>query len=191
MARRSPIDWAMRTVIPPPGMTPSRAWVSANFALSDATRKVHCSAISSPPVTATPLTAPMIGLSMRGRNRYRPLAPRSGPSPGPRGAALGGDSPVTSLRSTPAQKAGSAPVRITTATPGSSPAAATASHRAKDHGPAQRVPRPGPVQRDRGDAVLHVDEDEGFGVGHGVATPMQNRVMCSVSARDGRVRAQR
>jgi hypothetical protein len=43
--------------------------------------------------------------------------------------AEGGVSPVTSLRSTPAQNAGSAPVRITAATPGSSPAAATASHK--------------------------------------------------------------
>ena len=48
MARRSPIDWAIKTVIPPPGMTPSRAWVSANRARSEATRKVHCNAISSP-----------------------------------------------------------------------------------------------------------------------------------------------
>ena len=111
-------------------MIPTRAWVSPKRARSEATRNVHCKAISSPPVTATPLMAPMTGLSMTGRNRNRPLASRSGPSPGPRGGADGGVSPVTSLRSTPAQKAGSAPVRITTATAGSSPAAATASHNA-------------------------------------------------------------
>ena len=133
----------------------------------------------------------MIGLSMRGRNRYSPLALRSGPSPGPRGAAVGGDSPLTSLRSTPAQKAGSAPVRITTATPGSSPAAATASHSAKVTARLSAFRASRPVQRDRRDAVLDVYEDEGSGVIHGVATLMQNRVMRSVSSRSGRVRAQR
>src|SRR4029079_11359830 len=50
-----------------------------------------------------------------------------GPSPGPRSGADGGASSDTSFRSTPAQKAGSAPVMITAATSGSSPAASTAS----------------------------------------------------------------
>ena len=69
MARRSPIDCASSTVIPPPGMMPTRACVSAKRARSDATRNVHCSASSSPPVTATPLIAPMIGLSISGMKR--------------------------------------------------------------------------------------------------------------------------
>ena len=49
-------------VRPQSGMIPTRAWVSANAARSDATRKSHRSASSNPPVTATPLIAPMTGL---------------------------------------------------------------------------------------------------------------------------------
>jgi D-arabinose 1-dehydrogenase-like Zn-dependent alcohol dehydrogenase len=58
-------------------MMPTRAWVSAKLARSDATRNVHCRAASSPPVTAGPLMAPMTGLPMTGRNRNRPLLSRS------------------------------------------------------------------------------------------------------------------
>ena len=39
-----------------------RAWVSAKRARSEATRKSQLRASSKPPVTATPLMAPMIGL---------------------------------------------------------------------------------------------------------------------------------
>ena len=49
------------TVRPQPGMIPTRAWVSANRARSDATRKSQASASSNPPVIATPLMAPMTG----------------------------------------------------------------------------------------------------------------------------------
>ena len=55
--------------MPPPGMMPTRAWVSAKRARSDATRNVHCSASSSPPVTATPLIAPMTGFGISGMKR--------------------------------------------------------------------------------------------------------------------------
>jgi hypothetical protein len=116
--------------MPPPGMMPTRAWVSAKLARSDATRNVHCSATSSPPVTAGPLIAPMTGLPMTGKKRNRPLPARSGPSPGARGAAVGGVCPDTSFRSTPAQNAEPAPVRMTASTPGSESAAVNASHSA-------------------------------------------------------------
>ena len=41
---------------------PTRAWVSANTARSEAIRKSHASAISSPPVKVAPFTAPITGL---------------------------------------------------------------------------------------------------------------------------------
>src|SRR6202008_3322913 len=49
-----------RAVMPPPGRMPTRAWVSAKTARSDATRKSQPSAISSPPVNTAPLIAAMI-----------------------------------------------------------------------------------------------------------------------------------
>ena len=61
---------------PHPGMMPTRAWVSAKRACSDATRKSHASAISNPPVTATPFTAPMSSL-VRGGSAPRSVVPRS------------------------------------------------------------------------------------------------------------------
>ena len=51
---------------PQPGMMPTRAWVSAKRARSDATRKSQASASSKPPVMATPLMAPITGVSMSG-----------------------------------------------------------------------------------------------------------------------------
>jgi hypothetical protein len=44
MALPSPTVRDSRTVIPPPGMMPTRPWVSANRARSEATRNVHWSA---------------------------------------------------------------------------------------------------------------------------------------------------
>ena len=52
--------------MPPPGMTPTRAWVSAKRARSDAMRKSQHMASSSPPVTVAPLMAPMTGVSWGG-----------------------------------------------------------------------------------------------------------------------------
>ena len=69
LARRTPIDWGRSTESPPPGSTPTRAWVSPKRARSDATRKSHCSASSKPPVTAAPLTAPITGLVIGAHNR--------------------------------------------------------------------------------------------------------------------------
>ena len=52
--------------MPPPGMTPTRAWVSAKVARSDAMRKSQHMASSRPPVTVGPLMAPMTGVRAGG-----------------------------------------------------------------------------------------------------------------------------
>src|SRR5262249_49627123 len=61
-ARRRPTVWGRNTLIPPPGVTPTRAWVSPNVARSDATRKSQPRASSKPPVTAGPVIAPVTRL---------------------------------------------------------------------------------------------------------------------------------
>ena len=158
-ARRTPIACGSSTVSPHPGITPTRVWVSPNLARSDATRKSQLSASSKPPVMATPLIAPISGLVSFGN--------------GPRdaGACCGrrrrrcrrrgcrADEP-SSLRSRPAQNAGSAPVRMITSTssgrrrPRCISCGSSAQQLAR-----QRVAGLGPVQRDRGDAVAHVEQD--------------------------------
>ena len=65
-ARRTPTASASSTVRPHPGMMPTRAWVSANRARSDAIRKSQLRASSKPPVMATPLIAPITGLGIFG-----------------------------------------------------------------------------------------------------------------------------
>ena len=108
------------TVSPQPGITPTREWVSPNLARSDAIRKSQFSASSNPPVMATPLIAPMSGLVTFGNGPRVPVELRvpSAPLPPPR---LPADDP-SSLRSSPAQNAGSAPVRISTSTSSSASA---------------------------------------------------------------------
>ena len=99
---------------PHPGITPTRAWVSPNLACSEAMRKSQFSASSNPPVTATPLIAPMSGFLRAGKGPRTPsaLGRPSAPVPAPR------LSPVepSSLRSSPALNAGSVPVRMMTST---------------------------------------------------------------------------
>ena len=113
-ARRTPIACCNNTVRPHPGITPTRVWVSPKRARSDATRKSQLSAISNPPVIAGPLIAPITGLSMSG-NGPRAVGRGSSRSSTLAGRRLPVDDP-SSFRSRPAQKAGSAPVRITTST---------------------------------------------------------------------------
>jgi hypothetical protein len=119
-ARRTPMAWGSSTVSPQPGITPTRVWVSPNLARSDATRKSQLSASSKPPVTATPLIAPITGLVRRGNGPRTPSRLRlpSAPVPPPR---LEPSEP-SSFRSSPAENAGSAPVRISTSTPSSASA---------------------------------------------------------------------
>ena len=50
-----PTTCGSRAVMPPPGRMPTRAWVSANTARSEAMRKSQPSAISRPPVNVAPL----------------------------------------------------------------------------------------------------------------------------------------
>lgn len=50
-----------RTLSPQVGSRPTRAWVSAKRACSEAIRMSQYSASSSPPVTAAPLIAPIAG----------------------------------------------------------------------------------------------------------------------------------
>ncbi len=71
-------------------------------------RKSHASASSSPPVTATPFTAPIRGFDRSGKGRLG--------SDSESGSIFPPESP-NSLKSRPAQKAGSLPVRTSTSTP--------------------------------------------------------------------------
>ena len=117
LARRTPTASGSRTVRPQPGMIPTRAWVSAKRARSEATRKSHASASSKPPVMATPLIAPITGRGHR-RERARAAGVSARPSLGSAPVSLRAASPpaASSLRSSPAQNAGSAPVRTMAAT---------------------------------------------------------------------------
>ena len=110
-ARPMPTFCGSRTLSPQVGSRPTRAWVSANRACSEAIRMSQYSASSSPPVTAAPLIAPITGLLIAGH----------------RGEMSGSaDWPPSSLRSRPAQNTGSVPVRMTTSTPSSVSASARA-----------------------------------------------------------------
>src|SRR6185312_12412047 len=105
--------------MPHPGSSPTRAWVSANRAFSDAIKMSQLSANSKPPVTHTPLIAPITGVLIdghRGVDRSLPLPPDASRRV------------LISFRSMPAQNAGSLPVRITTSTASSASASARASN---------------------------------------------------------------
>ncbi len=110
-ARPTPTFWGSRTLRPQVGNRPTRACVSANRACSDAMTMSQYSTNSSPPVTAAPLIAPITGLDI--------AAQRGEMS----GSAVW---PPSSLRSSPAQKTGSAPVRMTTSTSSSVSASVSA-----------------------------------------------------------------
>ena len=113
-ARRTPMACGKSTESPQPGITPTRAWVSPNLACSDAMRKSQLSASSNPPVTATPLMAPMRGLTNLGKGPRTPSALGVPSAPVPPSKLL--EASPSSLRSSPAVKAGSAPVRMMTST---------------------------------------------------------------------------
>ena len=100
-AMPTPTFCGRRTLSPQVGSSPTLAWVSANLARSEAIRMSQYSASSSPPVTAAPLIAPITGLPIGGHL-----------------GEMSGSSVVfpSSLRSSPAQNTGSAPVTMTTST---------------------------------------------------------------------------
>ena len=104
---------------PQPGITPTRECVSPNFAFSDAMRKSQFNASSKPPVMATPFTAPMRGFFTSGNGPRTPLAFLEPSAPVP--LRLPAVSP-SSFKSSPAQKAGSVPVRMMTSTASSASA---------------------------------------------------------------------
>src|SRR6476661_3313599 len=62
----TPTFCGSRTDSPHVGSSPTRAWVSAKRACSEAIRMSQYSASSSPPVTAAPLMAPITGLVIGG-----------------------------------------------------------------------------------------------------------------------------
>ena len=147
-ARRMPIACGSSTDSPQLGITPTRAWVSPNFARSDATRKSQLSASSKPPVTAAPLTAPTSGLV---------IVPN-----GPRASRDDTDVPAASSslelsascwRSRPEQNAGSAPVRIITSTSPSCSARSIDSPSSSSASGLSGVANVGSVERDGGDAL--------------------------------------
>jgi hypothetical protein len=65
LARLTPISRGSLCDNPQPGRTPTRAWVSAKRAVSEAINRSHASASSKPPVTAAPLIAPITGPGKR------------------------------------------------------------------------------------------------------------------------------
>ena len=103
MARPGPMKRASRAESPQPESRPTRACVSAKRASGVAINRSQESAISKPPVTASPLIAPMTGWwSVRSSFGGSAIALR---------LRFGS---LISTRSRPAQKARPAPVRMTT-----------------------------------------------------------------------------
>jgi hypothetical protein len=99
-------------VRPHAGTAPMRECVSANRASSLAMRKSQASANSRPPVTVTPLMAPITGTG-NARSTSSTLGGISSPEP-------------NSCRSMPAQNARPAPVSTTARSPGSAASPSTA-----------------------------------------------------------------
>ena len=62
---------------PSPWWKPRRASNEPNIARSEATRMSQASAVSSPPASAQPLTAAMIGFPIRCMPRVKPFRPSS------------------------------------------------------------------------------------------------------------------
>ena len=114
---------------------PTRAWVSAKRARSEATRKSQASASSKPPVTADAVDGADHGVAASAGAGPRCVA-GAAPSAGRAGAPPPAPS---SFRSSPAQKAGSAPVRTMASTSSSAssvarPAVGSAVRRAAVRG---------------------------------------------------------
>ena len=155
-ARRTPIASTSRTAPPQPGCSPTRAWVSPNSARSEATRKSQLSAISRPPVIAGPLIAPISGARSGGIG-----PPRRAASVSARPPPMMPPVAPSSLRSSPAQNAGSAPVRTIASTASSASSSRSAAVRRGDRRGVERVARLGAVERDDGDPVVGGDVDHG------------------------------
>ena len=176
MARRTPMVCAMSTVIPPPGITPMRLCVSAKRATSDATRNVHCSATSKPPVTATPLIAPMIGLSISGKNRYSPLVSRGGHRfdvGGPRRLAR----QLFQVHAGAERGIGAGEDHHVDV--GIGAGVADRVPQAARQGGVQRIARLRPIERDGGDAMVDIGEDGSLPVRARHGPTFLSLVLCS------------
>ena len=121
-ARYGPMARLSRCDKPHAGAMPMRVCVSAKRAVGLAYSTSQASASSKPPVTAAPCTAPITGPLKRpsaatGSRSATPLSPLPNePVPDP-----------SSFKSSPAQKARPAPVRMSTRTAGSASSASMAS----------------------------------------------------------------
>ena len=153
-ARAPPTTSGSRAVMPARGRIPTLACVSAKMARSDAIRKSQPSASSSPPVNVAPLTAPMTGLAIQPTWAMQSAVPARWKYASPSRAA--------SLRSMPAQNAGSAPVSTSTRTSSLGRRGGQRRVQRRRQLGAQRVARLGPVQRQHPDAVgVFLQQDVG------------------------------
>ena len=123
-ALRVPTARGNNAVSPQVATTPSRAWVSAKRARSDATTNDDESAISSPPDTHAPFTAAITGVVMA-RSALPGLIANCA-SNAFHGLAVSPD--AISLKSTPALNTGSTAVSTTERMPGSSSASDNNAH---------------------------------------------------------------
>ena len=133
---------------PQPGMIPTRAWVSANRARSDAIRKSHASAISNPPVTATPFTAPI-----RSFVRWERTASRSQVVAGAARLAR-----AELLEVDPGAEGGVGAGEDHHVDVDVALELGDDLRKPTPDRPVERVARFGPVERDRRHAVVHVDQ---------------------------------
>ena len=122
LARARPTTRGRRCVPPAPGVTARRTSGSPSFARSDATRMSHASASSSPPPSALPSIAAIVGIGRSASRRRRPLLELRAA----RGRRARGG-PRTRLTSEPAENARS-PLPVTT-TARTSPGSAASSVR--------------------------------------------------------------
>ena len=157
-ARRTPTASGSSTVRPQPGMTPTRAWVSAKRARSEATRKSH---------VERQLEAARDGDAVDGADHRLAWSRGRGGSARRRRWRTGVGAPSrsvpSSLRSTPAQNAGSAPVSTMTSTSSRASARRDRLRQRRGERGIERVARLGPVEGDDRDAVAHLDQDHVLG----------------------------
>ena len=154
-ARRRPIASASSTVSPQPGMIPTRAWVSAKRARSEATRKSHVERDleAAGDRDAVDRADERLGAS-RGTAAIERRRRRSAPTW--RASA----SVPSSFRSTPAQNAGSAPVRTMASTSSRASHAAIASGSAAvQRAGSSALRASGRLRVTTATPVAHVDQD--------------------------------
>ena len=149
---------ASSTVRPQPGITPTRACVSAKRARSERDEEV---AVERDLEAAGHRDAVDRADQRLGVRRERAAERRRGRSPTSAKPSPCCTSPEpNSFRSTPAENAGSAPVRIITSTSSSASHARDRGRQRRAHVAVQRVALLGPVERDDRDPIGDVDEND-------------------------------